>query len=230
MQAARGASLNHGDSTRTETTHRTGRRHLWLFAAIAATAYAVDTVSKMLAVEHLRGQAPIPIVGDFLSLYLTYNSGAAFSFLTGHTPLLAVLATVAAVAVLWVARRLGSTGWAIALGFLLGGVLGNLTDRLVREPGFLYGHVVDFFMLPNFPVFNVADICINIAAATIVLQSIRGVRVDGSRHETTPAAETADGPSERPDGGPAEAADEDVSGSSRSPSPGDDADDERPSA
>ena len=183
MQAARGASLNSSDSTNTEPTGRSRRRHLWLFAAIAATAYALDVVTKVLAVEHLRGEPRIPLVGDVLSLYLTYNSGAAFSFLTGHTEVLTVVAVAATVVVVWVARRLGSTGWAIALGFLLGGVLGNLTDRLLREPGFMRGHVVDFFMLPNFPVFNVADICINIAAATIILQALRGINVDGTRHE-----------------------------------------------
>ena len=191
MQAARGASLNSSDSTNTEPTPRLSRRHVWLFAAIAATAYAVDTVAKVLAVEHLRGQPRVPLVGDFLSLYLTYNSGAAFSFLTGHTQVLAVIAILAAGTVVWVARRLGSTGWAIALGFLFGGVLGNLTDRLVRAPGFMRGHVVDFFMLPNFPVFNVADICINIAAATIIIQALRGISVDGTRQH-----DSADRPDE----------------------------------
>ncbi len=184
MQAARGASLNPSVSTNTESTPRRSRRHILLFAAIAASALAVDFTAKHFAVEYLRGEPRIPLVGDFLSLYLTYNSGAAFSFLTGQTEALAVIAIIATVVVLWVARRLGSTGWAIALGFLLGGVLGNLTDRLVREPGFLRGHVVDFFMLPNFPVFNVADICINIAAATIVIQALRGVNVDGTRHSS----------------------------------------------
>ncbi len=140
-------------------------------------------MSKLLAVEHLTGQPPVPLVGDFFSLYLTYNSGAAFSFLTGHTELLTVVAAAAVLVVLWVSRRLGSTGWAIALGFLLGGVAGNLTDRIFREPGFMRGHVVDFLMLPNFPVFNVADICINIAAGTIILQALRGINVDGTRHE-----------------------------------------------
>lgn len=183
MQAARGASLNSSDRTNTEPTGRSRRRRLWLFAAIAATAYALDVVTKVLAVEHLRGEPRIPLVGDVLSLYLTYNSGAAFSFLTGYTEVLTVVAVAATVVVVWVARRLGSTGWAIALGFLLGGVLGNLTDRLVREPGFMRGHVVDFLMLPNFPVFNVADIWINIAAATIILQALRGINVDGTRHE-----------------------------------------------
>ncbi|HEX6249157.1 MAG TPA: signal peptidase II [Nocardioidaceae bacterium] len=183
MQAARGASLNSSDETSTPPARSRRRRHLWLFAGIAATAYAVDVVTKILAVEHLTGRDPIPVVGDLLSLYLTYNSGAAFSFLTGHTEVLSLIAITAVVVVLWVSRRIGSTGWAIALGFLLGGVAGNLTDRLLREPGFLRGHVVDFLMLPNFPVFNVADICINIAAGVIVLQAIRGINLDGTRQE-----------------------------------------------
>lgn len=183
MQAARGASLSPSGDTIPQPPARPRRRRLLLFAAIAATAYAIDVVTKVLAVEHLSGEPRVPVVGDFLSLYLTYNSGAAFSFLTGHTEVLAVVAVVAVLVVLWVARRLGSTGWAIALGFLLGGVAGNLTDRLVREPGFMRGHVVDFFMLPNFPVFNVADICINIAAGTIILQAVRGINVDGTRHD-----------------------------------------------
>jgi signal peptidase II len=84
--------------------------------------------------------------------------------------------------VLWYARRLGSRGWAVGLGFLLAGVLGNLTDRVFRQPGFLQGHVVDFIMFPHFPVFNVADICINIAAAVIIVQALRGIRIDGTRH------------------------------------------------
>jgi signal peptidase II len=183
MQTARGASLKPSDDTTADPVRRPSRRHLLLFATIASVAYAVDVVTKVLAVEHLAGEPRVPVVGDLLSLYLTYNSGAAFSFLTGHTEVLAVVAIVATVVVLWLSRRLRSTGWAIALGFLLGGVAGNLTDRLVREPGFMRGHVVDFLMLPNFPVFNVADICINIAAATIILQAIRGVGIDGTRHE-----------------------------------------------
>lgn len=182
MQAARGASLNSSETT-PPATGRPGPHHLWLFAGIALAAYATDVVSKIVAVRSLTGEPRVPLVGDFFSLYLTYNSGAAFSFLTGHTEVLTVVAVVAVLVIGWVARRLASTGWAIALGFLLGGVAGNLTDRIVREPGPFRGHVVDFFMLPNFPVFNVADICINVAAATIVLQALRGVNVDGTRHD-----------------------------------------------
>src|SRR5206468_822877 len=82
---------------------------------------------------------------------------AAFSTGTSYTVVLSFVAIVAACAVLWVSRRLGSAGWAVALGFLLAGVLGNLTDRVFRAPGFLHGHVVDFLQLPHWPVFNVAD-------------------------------------------------------------------------
>jgi signal peptidase II len=91
------------------------------------------------------------------------------------------VAIAAAVAVLWAARRLGSTGWAVALGLLLAGILGNLTDRVFRSPGFLRGHVVDFLQLPHWPIFNVADMCINVAAALIIVQAFRGVTVSGAR-------------------------------------------------
>ena len=63
----------------------------------------------------------------------------------------------------------------------MAGVLGNLTDRLFRSPGALRGHVVDFLQLPNWPIFNVADICINIAAGVIILQAVRGISLDGTR-------------------------------------------------
>ena len=96
----------------------------------------------------------------------------------------------AAVAVLWVARRLRSTGWAIGLGFLMAGVLGNLTDRVFRSPGGFRGHVVDFIQLPNWPIFNVADVCINIAAGVIILQAVRGVSIDGSRSRPRGAGDT----------------------------------------
>ena len=100
---------------------------------------------------------------------------------SSYTLVLTCVATAAAVAVLWVVRRLRSTGWAIGLGFLMAGVLGNLTDRVFRSPGGFRGHVVDFIQLPNWPIFNVADVCINIAAGVIILQAVRGVSIDGSR-------------------------------------------------
>jgi signal peptidase II len=96
--------------------------------------------------------------------------------------------------VLWLSRRLGNLVWAIALGFLLAGVAGNLTDRMFREPGPFRGHVIDFLMLPNWPVFNVADMCINVAAGLILIQAFRGIRLDGTRSESRRGHEPAEEP------------------------------------
>ena len=201
MQAARGASLNSSDSTHPpadDTGHpRIRPRTLAVFASIAVLGYVVDLASKVLVVAELTGRPPKPVIGDFLTLYLARNPGAAFSTGTSYTLVLSCLAIVAALVVLWVARRLGSTGWAIGLGFLLAGILGNLTDRIFRSPGVLRGHVVDFLRLPNWPIFNVADICINIAAGVIILQALRGMPVSGVRPAGTGSADDPDRPPAR---------------------------------
>ncbi|MET1058699.1 MAG: signal peptidase II, partial [Nocardioides sp.] len=123
----------------------------------------------------------VELLGPWFGLHLTRNPGAAFSTGTAYTGALTVLSIVAVCVVLWVSRRLGSTLWAVALGLLLAGVAGNLTDRLFREPGPMRGHVVDFLRFPNWPIFNVADVCINIAAVLIVVQALRGIGVNGRR-------------------------------------------------
>jgi signal peptidase II len=197
MQAARGASLNSSDPTRppADQPHDPARpraRILVLFATIAVLGYLADLLTKVLAVSHLTGQPPKPVIGEFLTLYLARNPGAAFSTGTSYTLVLSLLAIAAAVVVVWVARRLGSTGWAIGLGFLLAGILGNLTDRVFRSPGVLRGHVVDFLRLPHWPIFNVADVCINIAAAVIILQALRGMPVSGARPAVSPAGDDPD--------------------------------------
>ena len=186
MQAARGASLRSSDTheaapTGPEPARRARPRCLVLFAAIALLGYAIDLATKTLAVARLSDGHVVHVVGDLLRLDLARNAGAAFSTGTSYTVVLSCVAIAAAVAVLWVARRLGSTGWAVALGLLLAGILGNLTDRVFRSPGFLRGHVVDFLQLPHWPIFNVADMCINVAAALIIVQAFRGVTVSGAR-------------------------------------------------
>ena len=93
---------------------------------------------------------------------------------------------------LWLSRRLGSAVWAVALGLLLAGIAGNLTDRMFRTPGPLRGHVVDFLMLPHWPIFNVADMCINAAAVLILVQAFRGIRLDGTRTATPSRRRAAD--------------------------------------
>jgi signal peptidase II len=181
MQAARGASLKPSDPAPSPVSTDPPKRHLLLFAVVAVLGYTVDLVTKQLALTHLDAGSPVRVVGDAFTLFLTFNSGAAFSLGTSYTLVLSWIALLAAAVTLWYARRVRSTGWALALGFLLAGILGNLTDRVLREPGPMRGHVVDFLRFPNFPVFNVADICINVAAALIILQTIRGIRLDGSR-------------------------------------------------
>ena len=182
MQAARGASLTSSDPDTQETSARPRRRTWGIFALVALAAYALDLGTKQWAVANLE-DGDIPVLGDWLVLHLTYNPGAAFSTGTEFTIVFTCLAIVAVVVVLWLSRRLGSPLWALGLGMLLGGVAGNLTDRIVRDPGVMHGHVVDFLMLPNWPVFNVADICINVAAGVIILQSFRGVTLSGARAE-----------------------------------------------
>jgi signal peptidase II len=181
MQAARGASLSPSDTTARPDGRPSRTRQLGLFVAVAVLGFAADLGTKELALAELEPASRVDVVGDLLGFFLTFNSGAAFSLGTSYTLVLSWVAVAATVATIWVARRLGSTGWAIGLGFLLAGVTGNLFDRVLRDPGPMRGHVVDFLQLPSFPVFNVADICINIAAAFIIVQAIRGVRVDGTR-------------------------------------------------
>jgi len=183
MQAARGASLTDSDATPPVDgqSRSRSRRPLLLFGLVACAAYALDLGTKVLAVERLEGKAPVHVVGDLLQLNVTRNPGAAFSTGTSYTIVLSCIAVAAVATVLWYSRRLASPLWAFGLGCLLGGVLGNLTDRVFREPAFLRGHVVDFLQLPHWPVFNVADMCINVAAGVIILQALRGVSIAGER-------------------------------------------------
>ena len=188
MQAARGASLTPSDAGRSgpQAPGRTTARRLFVLVAVAA--YAVDVGSKAWAVERLQ-RGDIDVLGDWFVLHLVRNPGAAFSTGTEFTVILSMLAIAAVCVVLWFSRRLATIGWAVALGLLLGGIAGNLTDRIVREPGPLRGHVVDLFMVPHWPVFNVADVCIDIGAGLILLQAFRNIRLDGSRHGPAHAAE-----------------------------------------
>jgi signal peptidase II len=184
MQAARGASLT-SDQTDTGNPLPAPRASrpwcLALFALLAALGLAVDQVTKHLAVQHLQAHT-VTLAGGLLDLTLARNPGAAFSTGTSHTAIISIVAIIAAVVVAVVVFRVRNRTWAVALGLLMAGILGNLADRVFREPAPLQGHVVDFLELPHWPVFNVADVCINIAALLILVQVVRGVRLDGSRH------------------------------------------------
>ncbi len=189
MQATGGASLNTSDHAEPHqrASASPGRSLWWLFPGAALIAYAVDLGTKTWAVGALDDGRDRELIGDLLTLHLTFNPGAAFSTGTEYTVLLTCLAIVAVCLVLVFSRRVRSGLWAVAFGLLLAGVGGNLTDRLFRAPGPMRGHVVDFLQLPNWPVFNVADICINLAAGLIILQTFRGIALNGSRDRDEPA-------------------------------------------
>jgi len=143
----------------------------WLYAA-AAGAYAVDRASKLWAERTLAGRPPLELVPGVLRLTYTTNSGGAFGI--GRTaPWLFASATVLVSALILAASfRVGRRGTAVALGLILGGALGNLTDRVLRGPG-MSGPVVDFIDLRVWPVFNLADSAIVVGAAILVLGGLR---------------------------------------------------------
>jgi len=130
--------------------------------ATAAAVIIIDQVTKAWAVAALEGQPDRQIIGDLLRLSFVRNPGAAFGLGGGATIVFSLVAIAVAVVLVRMSTRLVSMWWAVALGLMLGVALGNFIDRLFREPGALQGHVVDFLRLPNFPVFNVADIAIDL--------------------------------------------------------------------
>lgn len=149
--------------------------------AVAGSVILVDQGTKWLAVANLEGRAPVEVIGSLLKFTFVRNPGAAFSLGGGYTVIFSLLAIAVAVVIVMTSRTLTSIAWAIALGGLLGGALGNLCDRMFREPGALRGHVVDFIQLPYFAIFNVADIAVTCSAVLIVILTIRGVPLRGAK-------------------------------------------------
>lgn len=166
---------------------RPRRRKVLLFAAVAALALLLDIVSKVLVVADLgEGHPPVRTLGGLIYLDETRNSGAAFSVGTGATVVLTVVALVVVVVILRTARRLRSAAWAVALGLILGGALGNLADRLFRAPGPGRGHVVDWISVfgpegEHWPIFNLADSAIVVGAILAALVALLGIDLDGRR-------------------------------------------------
>lgn len=190
MQAAGGAAI----AALTDRGVLSTRAAWALALGIAGVGYALDQVTKSLALAHLDPQDPPVLLGGLLRLQLIFNPGAAFSLGENFTVVLTLIAIVALVFVLGrMLPRARHVGWVVGLGLLLAGIAGNLTDRLLRPPGVMRGHVIDFLQLPNFAIFNVADMCITFAAATIIwLVAVRQVDLAGhSTREATTEAEQA---------------------------------------
>ena len=155
-------------------------RPVVVLIAVAALVYAADVISKLIVVATLTENAPVPVLGSLLRLDYLRNPGAAFSLgADGYTVVFTLIAAAVIAAILRMAHTLASRRWAVASGLLLGGALGNLSDRIARSPGPLRGWVVDFIQLPHWPVFNLADSAICCGGALMVLLTVLGVRPDG---------------------------------------------------
>jgi signal peptidase II len=149
---------------------RRNRRKLVLFGAVALVIVGLD---------QLTGEDPLALLGGFLKFTYTENTGAAFSIGTGITWLFTLIAIAVVVVIFRYARRLGSLPWALALGGILGGSLGNLIDRMFRSPGPFEGSVVDFIQIPYWAIFNIADMAVVISGIGMAILLVRGVPLDG---------------------------------------------------
>jgi signal peptidase II len=168
-------------SADTEPAHP---RRVGLFALIAVVALGLDLLSKALVAANLGDHPAIRALGGAIYFQETRNSGAAFSVGTGATVVLTIVALAVVGFILRTAGRMRSAGWAVALGLVLGGALGNLVDRLFRSPGVGRGHVVDWISLfgpdgEHWPIFNLADSAIVCGAVLSAVLALRGIDIDG---------------------------------------------------
>jgi signal peptidase II len=184
VQATGGAPLSGADAEAgavPATDGGPGKRRVGTLLTVALVVLGLDLATKLAAVAQLTETEMVEVVDGLLNLRLVRNPGAAFGVAQGLTFALTVIAVVVIVVILRISRQLRSPGWAVGLGMVLGGAIGNLVDRIFRSPGPLRGHVVDFLELPHFPVFNVADSAIVTGGVLMVLLSLFGIAYDGRR-------------------------------------------------
>lgn len=160
---------------------RIGARYALLLIAFALVAYIIDQLTKIWVVSTMVEGQVTEVLPPVLSWHFIRNSGAAFSIGTSITWVFTIIQALVSIAIITQIRKVASKGWAVALGLVLGGALGNLTDRLFREPAFGQGHVVDFIALPNFAIFNIADTAVVSGVVLICLLTLRGIGLDGRR-------------------------------------------------
>jgi signal peptidase II len=168
---------------------------LIVLAFCALGIYALDQISKYLVVTNLTEGDVVRVLGDVLQMHFVRNPGAAFSLATGMTWIFSIIAVAVVVFIVWFAGRIRSLAWAVVFGLLLGGVLGNLTDRLLREPSFGLGHVVDFIATPWLipAIYNVADMSIVVSMIIFMFLTIRGIGLDGGKVTVPDTSGTAGG-------------------------------------
>ncbi len=163
-------------------TGKVSARALTLLALVAAFVFVIDQAAKAWVVGNLDLGEPVPVLGEVVRFIYVKNPGAAFSFASGTTWIFSIIAVAVTGVIVFFARRIRSITWAVLFGMLLGGTVGNLFDRLFREPGFAVGHVVDFISVIYFPaIFNIADIAIVSSMGLFILLTLRGVGLDGKK-------------------------------------------------
>jgi signal peptidase II len=152
------------------------------FLGVAIGVITLDQLTKEFALRFLELYEPMPVLPGILNFTLAFNDRAAFSLGGANTWVFTLMASLACLVLLWLGPKFKTKTWLILGGFALGGVGGNLIDRLFRDPGFPNGHVVDFIQIPfNFPIFNIADMAISSAAFLIALKVVRGEKFGGSK-------------------------------------------------
>lgn len=172
---------------------RARRVAVTVLLATAVLAWLADLGTKHLALAELSDREPVRLLGGAVYLSLTRNSGAAFSLASDHTWVFPLVTAVVIGWIGWMAARLRSLPWAISLGLVLGGAVGNLTDRIFRAPGVFVGHVVDMVSLFDpygqvWPIFNLADSALVSGVVLAVLLELTGRQRDGTRLRSRPKA------------------------------------------
>ena len=185
-------------------------RHIALLVGVAAVLLAADQLIKQLVVDHMVEGQRIEVLGEILQIHFVRNPGAAFSIASGMTWIFTIIAAVVVAVIVANARRIRSVWWAIVLGLVLGGTLGNLGDRLFRAPGTFEGHVVDYISTPWIvpAIYNLADIAIVGGMITVALLTILDIGFDGERGtaKATAAATRANSAEASPETDPTSAA------------------------
>lgn len=157
-----------------------------LVAAVAAAVVLVDQVTKLLAVQFLEGEQPVEILGGLIRLQFVRNFAGSNNLFGGHTLQISLFAIAAVLVLVVVAFRISTKVAAVAVGLLLGGALGNLIDRIVREPSPLHGGVVDWLRLTSLSnSMNVADLAID--AAVVLMLVTAGLAWWRGREQEQPA-------------------------------------------
>lgn len=150
-------------------------QHWRTLYSVAWFVWILDLATKLWAVSVLSDRSNIKVFGDYFQLTLIRNPGAAFSFAEGATIFFTLFGFLVMSVIFYYSTKITSKGWSVVLGLAMGGILGNLVDRIFREPGILRGHVIDWLQIPNWPVFNIADTAIVAAALLSMLLSLRNI-------------------------------------------------------